>query len=316
MTPKLTNNQMASVFVEHWLSIFGPPNAVLSDRGSSFTGTAFEQMLSSFGITHKLTTSYHPQTNGAVERRNGFYRSLIATIVINNFETWDVAVPLATYAINTSFNVEIQQVPYTVMFGIEPPSFVKGGKHSSGSVDTHTALVIALKEQIAAQLTGIQQMRSQNTEETNMDISPPLDKYPVGSVITLKTPPHLQTHKFSPVYSGQFTVVRHTGLKNLGIVPVDGGPEFVVHVARVRKLSKVTSTDINRKDVDPHQVTEPPTLVQPALLQPTRSSQRIKERRLSAAKQLEGSHVTSPNLLTYADHKQHVSLPYTHDAEQ
>ena len=138
-----------------------------------------------------------------------------------------------------------------------------------------------------------------------MDISPPLDKYPLGSVITLKTPPLLQTHKFSPVYSGRFTVV-----------PIDGEPVFVAHIARVRKLGKATSTITNRKSADSHQVTESSTPIQPALLQPIRFSQRIKERRIFAAKQLAGSRVTNPNMLTRADRKQHVLLPYTRDDEQ
>jgi putative transposase len=46
----------------------GVPERVLTDRGAIFRSHAFEQMLSSRGITHTLTRPRHPWTNGRIER--------------------------------------------------------------------------------------------------------------------------------------------------------------------------------------------------------------------------------------------------------
>ncbi|GJT53481.1 reverse transcriptase domain-containing protein [Tanacetum coccineum] len=46
---------------------FGTPRAIISDRGTHFCNHQFSNVLKKYGVTHKLSTSYHPQTSGQVE---------------------------------------------------------------------------------------------------------------------------------------------------------------------------------------------------------------------------------------------------------
>jgi len=46
---------------------------VTSDKGVQFTSAVWNGLCQKLGIAHKLTTSYHPQANGLVER---FHRQL------------------------------------------------------------------------------------------------------------------------------------------------------------------------------------------------------------------------------------------------
>ena len=49
----------------------GIPEVIITDRGLEFNMTEFKEMLlREYGVTHKRTTLYHPQTNGEVERFN------------------------------------------------------------------------------------------------------------------------------------------------------------------------------------------------------------------------------------------------------
>ncbi|GKE39739.1 reverse transcriptase domain-containing protein [Tanacetum coccineum] len=51
-----------------WLTImFGTPRAIISDRGTHFCNDQFSKVLEKYGVKHKLSTSYHPQTSGQVE---------------------------------------------------------------------------------------------------------------------------------------------------------------------------------------------------------------------------------------------------------
>jgi transposase InsO family protein len=52
---------------------YGVPAVVTSDRGVQFTSSFWATMTARLGIKHKMTTAFHPQTNGAVER---FHRQL------------------------------------------------------------------------------------------------------------------------------------------------------------------------------------------------------------------------------------------------
>ena len=45
---------------------FGIPRAIISDQGTHFCNKLLENMLKKYGVTHRIATPYHPQTNGQV----------------------------------------------------------------------------------------------------------------------------------------------------------------------------------------------------------------------------------------------------------
>jgi hypothetical protein len=63
----------AEVFIAGWVARYSVPAADTSDRGVQFASAFWAAMSSRLGIKHKLTTAFHPQANGAVER---FHRRL------------------------------------------------------------------------------------------------------------------------------------------------------------------------------------------------------------------------------------------------
>jgi hypothetical protein len=56
-----------------WVSRFGVPATITSDRGAQFTSALWAGLCSLLNIQHSPTTAYHPQSNGLVER---FHRQL------------------------------------------------------------------------------------------------------------------------------------------------------------------------------------------------------------------------------------------------
>jgi hypothetical protein len=64
----ITAESCADAFVEYWIARFGVPHTVITDRGTQFSSATWVCLAKSLGFRHIMTTSYHPQSNGMVER--------------------------------------------------------------------------------------------------------------------------------------------------------------------------------------------------------------------------------------------------------
>ena len=77
VTPDQTVKTVAKFLYGGYISIFGAPARLLSDRGASFTSSIIEELCKILGIKRLQTTPYHPQTNGLVERSHQMIMHMI-----------------------------------------------------------------------------------------------------------------------------------------------------------------------------------------------------------------------------------------------
>jgi transposase InsO family protein len=68
-----TTVDCANALFQGWVSRYGVPAVITSDRGAQFTSSLWAALCSLLNIQHNQTTAYHPQSNGMVER---FHRRL------------------------------------------------------------------------------------------------------------------------------------------------------------------------------------------------------------------------------------------------
>ncbi|GFN78116.1 Pol polyprotein [Plakobranchus ocellatus] len=63
-----SSTDCAKALIRNWISRFGVPLDITSDRGTQFTSTLWSEIVNQLGVQLHRTTAYHPQSNGLVER--------------------------------------------------------------------------------------------------------------------------------------------------------------------------------------------------------------------------------------------------------
>ena len=74
---------------ENIFSRFGVPKAIISYGGSHFYNKPFENLLSKYGVKHKVATPYHSQTSGQVELANREIKTILIKVVNSNRKDCD-----------------------------------------------------------------------------------------------------------------------------------------------------------------------------------------------------------------------------------
>ncbi len=93
------------------------PKVVQNDQGTHFMSRLFKQVLSQLNIKHEISSAYHPESQGALERFHQTLKSMLRTFCAQSEKEWDEGLPLLLFAV-----CETQQES----IGFSPPKFVFG----------------------------------------------------------------------------------------------------------------------------------------------------------------------------------------------
>ncbi|GJT37228.1 reverse transcriptase domain-containing protein [Tanacetum coccineum] len=104
-------------FLKSLFARFGTPRAIISDRGTHFCNDQFAKVMLKYGVTHHLSTAYHPQTSGQVEVSNRGSKCILEKTVDENRASWFVKLNDALWAFRTAFKTPIGCTPYKLVYG-------------------------------------------------------------------------------------------------------------------------------------------------------------------------------------------------------
>ena len=113
----ITTESVIDAFAHNWFASFGIPAHITTDRGSQFTSAVWSQLLRIWGVSHHLTTAYHPESNGLVERFHRRLKESLIALCRDEQEKWFWRLPCALLAIRTTLKPDLGASPADLVYG-------------------------------------------------------------------------------------------------------------------------------------------------------------------------------------------------------
>ncbi|GJP30128.1 hypothetical protein CLOM_g22514 [Closterium sp. NIES-68] len=99
--------QTAQLFVRHIISQHGIPTTLISDRDPKFTSKFWKELMSLLGTKLAMSSAYHPQTDGQIERLNQIVEQLLRAACKDDISKWDLHLPVLEFAYNNATHATI-----------------------------------------------------------------------------------------------------------------------------------------------------------------------------------------------------------------
>ncbi|XP_068241889.1 uncharacterized protein [Palaemon carinicauda] len=99
-----------------FFSLVGLPKEVQTDQGTNFTSKKFKSFLACQNIKHCLSSPYHPQSQGVVERFHRTFKTMLRTYCCENEKEWDVYIPMLLFAVRDSVHSSLGYSPFQLVY--------------------------------------------------------------------------------------------------------------------------------------------------------------------------------------------------------
>ena len=111
--------------LRRFFAMFGMPDRIISDNGTTFKSCEFEEFLKLCGIVHHCSSVYYPQANGAVERMHSTLKSRIGKMKLSNPDvSFERRLQKALYDMRGTFNESTGETPVKRFLGREMRSLL------------------------------------------------------------------------------------------------------------------------------------------------------------------------------------------------
>jgi hypothetical protein len=103
---------LAKMFLREIVRLDGLPRTIVSDRGPQFASTFWGQVCSRLGIDRRMSTAFHPQTDGQTDLMNAGMEQYRCVFVNDQQDDWVLWLPLAEFAANNGISESTKCTPF------------------------------------------------------------------------------------------------------------------------------------------------------------------------------------------------------------
>ena len=136
----ITSAQAGRLLLDMMLDVGKLPTSIVSDRDVRFTGAAWGQLWRGLKTELKMSTAYHPQTDGQTERMNRTLLTMVRSYAEKR-EDWEEWLPFVAAAYNSTRQESTGFTPFEMNFpdgrAIDPLQWAMAGQRSAGSETDH-----------------------------------------------------------------------------------------------------------------------------------------------------------------------------------
>ena len=163
--PDKSAASVAGFIYEDIICRHGAPIELLSDQGTEFLNQLVNGICHLFEVTHRVTTPYHPQTNGLTERFNRTLVNLLGKLTHQHPDSeWDDLLSSATFAYRTAVHSTTRHTPFFLLHGREaklPLEFALPGYQIEDSQEDAENLVTKQTQHLENSLKQVQEQAQQ-----------------------------------------------------------------------------------------------------------------------------------------------------------
>ena len=114
-----TASAIAHALICKLFNVYQTPRVLLSDNGAEFRNALLHEICSQYNIAQTFITTYHPASNGLVERANRKILDVLRPVVGGLLESWEDWLSHVAVSINSSLCESVGQSPHYIIFGEE-----------------------------------------------------------------------------------------------------------------------------------------------------------------------------------------------------
>ena len=205
-------SQLAELMFENIYKIHGLPQNIISDRDVLFTSTFWSRLHRLIGTRLRMSSAYHPQSDGSTERANRTVTQMLRQCIQPNQKDWVSKLPAIEFAINSARSESTGYAPFFLNFGRMPRRMIW---NDAGAEEYPSVREFATQKKLAL-LTAHDSILSARTKQTR-DANRKRQAVPFkgGDLVYLSTKnitfPKGLARKLLPKFIGPYKIVKDFG---------------------------------------------------------------------------------------------------------
>ena len=143
-TEETSAEGLARLFWDNVWKLHGLPESVVSDRGPQFVAELTKELNRMLEIKTKLSTAFHPQTNGQTEKMNQELEQYLQFFIEHRQKDWPEWLAAAEFVVNNKVYIATEVLPFMANYGKELR--MGGDIRRKGKVESVVMFVERLKK--------------------------------------------------------------------------------------------------------------------------------------------------------------------------
>jgi hypothetical protein len=108
---------VAYVFMKEVAWLHGIPKTIVSDRDPKFTSNVWKGLFKGFRMNMNFSTTYHPESDGQIERVNRVIEDTLRMYVMDKPSKWEDYLHLVEFAYNNGYQASLKMSPFEALYG-------------------------------------------------------------------------------------------------------------------------------------------------------------------------------------------------------